>query len=117
MDTQIEDVTFRTGKLAGLIAVVALLFASVALLDSPANAVSASCTAVKQTESGPGLDSHRARAICSRIASDTKVRAKLVRNAANDYEGSWFTTINKYYYSGWATCYAGCSARYDVTAR
>ena len=42
------------------------------------------------------------------------MRAKLQRDAAKDYTSGWFTTRNKSYYTGYATCYAGCRATYDV---
>jgi regulator of RNase E activity RraB len=94
-----------------------LMASATVFMAPPAAALGASCTAVKQTREEMGLDSHRARVICTWIASDTKVRAKLVRDGAKDYTSSWFTTTNKYYYTGWATCYAGCHAVYEVAPR
>lgn len=102
---------------SAVIATAALASATVLATAPSASAVSASCTAVKQTDSQVGLDAHRARVICSSIASDTKVRAKLVRNGAVDYTSSWFTTKGKYYYTAWASCYAGCHATYEVARR
>ena len=37
-----------------------------------------------------------------------------MRSGGPDYHTSWFTTKNKYYYTGYYTCYAGCSARVAV---
>lgn len=98
--------------------------ASAALLLSPlavsitattATAFGGNCSAVKQTQAVRwGLDNHRARAICSSIQGDTKARATLVRNGGPDYHSVWFTTTNRYYYTGWYTCYAGCSARVSL---
>ena len=101
-------------------ALASLLAAGVplAIAVAPADAVSANCTAWKQTKSQSGsLDANRAAASCTSIGSTTKVRATLDRSGASDYHSDWFTTTNKTYYSGWATCYAGCSARYDTASR
>lgn len=100
-----------------LVALVAMLAVPTTVALSPANSVSASCTAAKETRAETGLDSNRARVRCTSIASDTKVRAKLNRNNGPDYTGSWFTTTYKNYYSPWGACAFGCSATYDRTAR
>jgi hypothetical protein len=102
---------------AALITTAFVVPATILSVATPASAVGASCTAVRQSKSQIGLDHHRARVICTRINSDTKVRAKLIRDGAKDYTSSWFTTEDKYYYTGYATCYAGCRAVYEVAAR
>jgi hypothetical protein len=88
------------------------------VVSSPAQAaVSADCTAWKETKSEMGMDPHRARAYCRSIGSTTKVRARLIRDGAVDYHSSWFTQTYTTYSSGWATCYAGCRADYQLANR
>ncbi|MFI5625706.1 hypothetical protein ACIA03_19725 [Nocardioides sp. NPDC051685] len=64
-----------------------------------------------------GLDYYRAAVRCTSIGSSSKVRATLDRSGAVDRHSAWFTTTNKTYYTNYASCYAGCSARADTAAR
>lgn len=98
------------------VAVAALLGSvGVTLATAPATAVGGNCSAVRQTqERSWDLDLHRARANCTSLQGDSKARGTLVRDGGPDYHTSWFTTTNKYYYTGWYTCYAGCSARVQI---
>ncbi|WP_454860193.1 hypothetical protein [Promicromonospora soli] len=45
------------------------------------------------------------------------MRAQLIRDGGPDYFSSYFTTENKGYATGWYTCYAGCTAGYQVATR
>lgn len=83
----------------------------------PANALSATCSAWKETKVQTGLDQHRAAAKCTSIGSGTKVRATLDRTGATDYHSSWFTVRNTTYRTAYGDRVAGCSARYDTAAR
>ena len=108
----------KTGR-----AVVAVLTAMgigvpiVAATVAPAWALSGSCSAVRETDSRIGLDAYRTRASCTSLSGDAKARAKLVRDGGPDYTSSWFTTLNKSYYTGWYTCYAGCHATYEIAPK
>ena len=83
-----------------------------------AQAVGGTCTSDRQTDSKFGPDDHRVRASCSYLQGDTKAQGVLDVNLDNDYETPWFTTINKYYYSGWRACIAPstCNNTYMKTA-
>lgn len=108
----------KTGHVA--IAVLTTMGVGVPILaatTAPAWAISGSCSAVRETDSQIGLDAYRARASCSSLSGDAKARAKLVRDGGPDYTSSWFTTLNKSYYTGWYTCYLGCHATYEIDAR
>jgi hypothetical protein len=69
-----------------------------------AEAVGGSCSSTRQKDEVFGPDHYRVRASCSSLQGDSKAQGVLDVNADNDYETSWFTTINKYYYSGWRSC-------------
>ncbi|WP_161965037.1 hypothetical protein [Ornithinimicrobium cerasi] len=105
--------TFRR-KITSFALAAMLTSGAVSLATLPAQAVGGNCSAVKQTEAKFGPDSHRARANCASLQGDSKARGTLVRNGGPDYHTSWFTTTGKYYYTGWYTCYAGCSARVQI---
>jgi hypothetical protein len=98
------------------VAVAALLAsAGFTLALAPASAVGGNCSAIKQKqEVSWDLDRHRVRAFCSSLQGDSKARGTLVRNGGPDVHTSWFTTKNKYYYSAWGNCYAGCSTRVQI---
>lgn len=82
-----------------------------------AEAISGNCTAVKQKDDVFGPDQYRVRAICSSLSGDAKARGTLDRNNQVDKHTSWFTTRNKYYYSGWDDCLGGtCSAKIDLAS-
>jgi len=84
---------------------------------APAHAVYAACGAWKDEKDVLGPNVFRANAQCSRIDSDTKVRAKLVRAGGPDYYSSW-TTVEYYTVSTkWYTCYSGCYATFEVAKR
>lgn len=102
--------------LRGTLAVALVAGAPLMLTASPANAA-ASCTATKQVKHQTGLDYYRAAVRCTSIGSSTNVRATLDRSGAVDRHSAWFTTTNKTYYTAYASCYAGCSARTETAAR
>jgi hypothetical protein len=105
----------RAGHIAvALLTAMGIGLPVVAATTTPAWAAWGNCGATRETRAQPGLDSYRARASCSSLSSDGKARAKLVRYGGPDYTSSWFTTLNKYYYTGWFTCYAGCHAAHEV---
>lgn len=79
---------------------------------TPALAISGDCITTLQNGSA---GTHRAGALCSRLGSDTKFRAKLVRNLGPDYTSSWSTQTYVWKYTGWWTCYAGCHATVELT--
>lgn len=94
-----------------------LTLASTLLITSPANAVYAACGAWREEQDVIGPNKFRAAVTCSRIDSDTKVRAKLVRDAGPDYESSWMTAEHATVRTGYWTCYSGCYATYEVAKR
>lgn len=99
-------------------AALATAFATGALVSSPADATSASCKSnIYKKNLDYRTDEYRAGAYCSYVASDTKVRAKLVRNGGPDYTGVWFTGEYIWRYTPWKTCYAGCWDKYEVGDR
>jgi hypothetical protein len=109
MGMRIQKTVVASG-LAALIMVIAL-FAGAA----PANAVGGNCTAQLLKYERIGLDEFQAGAMCYSLQGDSKARPKLIRNGGPDYTGSWFTRLNVYYYTNAYTCYAGCSAAYEIT--
>lgn len=111
--TSISRVRVLALGLVGCLLATLVIFA----VFSPAQALSADCTAWKETKSEVGLDPNRARAYCQSIGGATKVRARLIRDGAVDYTSSWFTQTYTTYSSGWATCYSGCRADFQVASR
>jgi len=97
--------------------VAGLALPLVAVSSTVAWAISGSCQAHRETDEQWGLDAYRSRASCSSLSGDAKARAKLIRDGGPDYFSSYFTTLNKNYYTGWYTCYAGCSATYEIAPR
>jgi hypothetical protein len=81
---------------------------------TPANAIGGDCNAVKEVDGRIGLDGHRARAWCDSLNADSRARPKLIRNGGPDYTGPYFTAIRTNYYTKWYSCYAGCSAAYEI---
>lgn len=81
--------------------------------STPALAVGGDC--IRTLQSGSG-GTYRAGALCSWLASDSKFRAKLVRNLGLDYYSSWSTQTYVWKYTGWWTCYAGCYASVEISA-
>jgi hypothetical protein len=73
-----------------------------------ATAVGGNCTSTRQTQDVTGPNNYRVRASCSSLQGDSKARGILDRNGT-DARTAWFTARDKYYYSGWTTCIAGCS--------
>nr|WP_296073054.1 hypothetical protein [uncultured Actinoplanes sp.] len=105
----------RLGKTT--LATAMMMFAGVVPVISnatPALAVSGDC--VTSFSNGSG-GTHRAGAMCSRLGSDTKFRAKLVRNLGPDYTSSYSTQTYVWVYTGWYTCYSGCHASVELTSR
>ena len=107
---------FRSPKKTAAL-VAGLTLASTLLVAAPANAVYAACGAWREEKDVLGPNVYRANVTCSRIDSDTKVRAKLVRDAGPDYESGWITQEYEYGRTGWWTCYAGCHATFEVARR
>src|SRR3954470_4928874 len=107
--TEQGDVMSRSFRKTAVLASVTAL-ASTLLVAAPANAVYASCGAWRETQDVLGPDKYRAVVTCSRIDSDTKVRAKLVRAAGPDYESDWMTQEHATVATRWWTCYSGCYA-------
>lgn len=101
-------------RLGALAAAGIVAFAGLPMTATDAQAVGGNCSASKQSRSVRGPDLHRARAKCTSLKGDTRARARLNRSGGPDYYSSWFTTRNKYYYTSWYTCYAGCSAQVDL---
>lgn len=79
-----------------------------------AYAVGGDCHANRQHQAVTGYDNYRARAACDSLDGDSMARPKLIRDGGPDYTGPYFTTLDKYYYTSWYTCYAGCSASYEI---
>lgn len=101
-------------SIAAVIATAFVMAMMVFASATPANAVGGNCSASKQEKEVTGLNQFRARAKCTSLQGDSKARPKLIRDGGPDYTGPYFTTLNKYYYTGWYTCYAGCSAAYEI---
>jgi hypothetical protein len=103
------------------LAMVSVLAATAAMsivTVSPAGAVGANCISDREKKNHTlQLDEFRAKAYCYSINSDTKVRAKLVRNGGPDYTGVWFTGEYIWRYTGWYTCYSGCWDTYELGDR
>lgn len=106
----------RTSRRAAVL-VAGLTLASTLLVAAPAGAVYAACGAWKEEKDVLGPNVYRAVVTCSRIDSDTKVRAKLVRNNGPDYESGWITQEYEYARTGYWTCYSGCYATFEVAKR
>ena len=87
------------------------------MVAAPANAVYAACGAWREEKDVFGPNKFRANVSCSRIDSDTKVRAKLVRDDGPDYYSSWTTVEYSTQSTGWWTCYSGCYATFEVAKR
>ena len=98
--------------------VLATFIMAVGLLvgAAPAHAIGGHCTAELLKYEHIGLDSFQAGAMCYSLQGNSKARPKLIRNGGPDYTGSWFTQLNVYYYTNDYTCYAGCSAAYEIGA-
>ena len=103
--------------IAALFALGLAVPVSVGVASSPACALSGACSATRETKSQVGLDAYRTRASCSSLSGDARARAKLIRRGGPDYYSSWFTTLNKSYYTNYYTCYLGCSATYEIGPR
>lgn len=103
---------------AALVSATLLALSALAVIATSADAVSASCSAlIQKKERDLAADHWRARTTCTRIASDTKVRSKLVRDNATDIHSSFFTGTYEYHYTSWAPCAFGCYADYDPAER
>lgn len=81
---------------------------------TPAKAIGGNCTATLDKYEHIGLDTFQAAALCYSLQGDSRARPKLIRNGGPDYTGSWFTQLNVYYRTNSYTCYAGCSAAYEI---
>lgn len=82
-----------------------------AAIASPAHALGGTCTAgLEKDSAGNG----RAWASCSRIEGDTKVAPKINRTWGPDYNGTWFTALNRRYYTSYYGCDFGCSGSYSI---
>jgi len=110
-----EGTIMATGqkRLAALMVVATVAVGGVAVTAGPAYAAT-SCDDAREQKSQVGLDAYRAKTKCSSIQTNYKVRAKLIRNGGPDYTSQWFTQLNVWYYSGWYTCYQGCSAGHET---
>lgn len=84
----------------------------VGVTDLSAQAFGGVCNAERQKDSQFGPDEYRARAECDRLDRDSKARGILVRSNQFDEHTSWFTTLNKWYYTPWDDCPWGCYATY-----
>jgi hypothetical protein len=106
--SRVRKTTLATALMlvAGVVPVVSI--------STPALAVSGDCTPSFSNGSG---GTHRAGALCSRLGSDTKFRAKLVRNLGPDYTSSYSTQTYVWVYTGWYTCYSGCHATVELQGR
>jgi hypothetical protein len=111
MGMRIQKTVVATVLAAFIMAIA--LFAGAA----PAKALGGDCSADKEIEVKVGLDNNRARAVCYSLDGDSKARPKLIRNGGPDYSGSYFTALWTYFYTGWYTCYAGCSGAYELAQR
>lgn len=87
---------------------------AVVVTVAPANAVGGNCSATRQMREVVGPNEYRSRASCSSLQGDTRARAQLNRDGGPDYFSSWFTRLNTYYYTGYYSCYSGCSATYQI---
>lgn len=47
--------------------------------------------------------------------ADSRARVKLVHNLGPGYASSWLTALNVWRYTGWCTCYSGCSATPEIS--
>lgn len=107
------------GKQYVVAALIAMLCASGMALGlgvGSAEAISGTCSATKQKDEQFGPDQYRVRASCSKLSGDAKARGQLTRDNQADEHTSWFTTLNKYYYSPWDDCLWGCSATYQLNS-
>lgn len=104
----------NTRRIIGTALAVAFMTGGVAVNAAPANAVGGSCSATLQEKEQTGLNGFRSRASCSSLQGDSRARPRLIRDGGPDYTGPYFTTLNKYYYTDYYTCYAGCSASYEI---
>lgn len=89
------------------------LVASAILAVGPAEAAT-SCESTLQEREQTGLNAFRAGAICTRIDSNRRVRAWLIRDGGPDYYSQYFNRTNVYHFTNWYTCYAGCRDAYQV---
>jgi hypothetical protein len=102
-------IQFRRGVAASVLAAAAM-FAVFIVSAAPAQAVGGSCTSERLSRGSE----YRAAAKCSALNSDSRARPKLIRNLGPDYTGGYFTALNVWKYTGWWTCYSGCSAAYEI---
>jgi hypothetical protein len=111
-------IKIRKGVVAGFLAALAM-FAVFLVSPTAAQAVGGSCTSTRQSRAGsiPGTTEYRSAASCSALNSDSRARAKLIRNLGPDYTGSYFTALNVWKYTGYYTCYSGCSDAYEIAHR
>ncbi len=99
---------FTTGIVAAM-----LLGGGLVATATPASATN--CNDYRSSQSsGLGYNEYRARATCSQIDGNRKVRAALIRSGGPDYYSQYFTRLNVSYYTGWYSCYAGCNSGYQV---
>lgn len=101
--------TVAASSLVALILAIALFVSA-----APAKAVGGDCTSRREGNPQVGLDKFRAGAMCYSLQLDSRARAKLNRNGGPDYHSSWFTRLGTWHWSGWYTCYAGCSANVEI---
>lgn len=97
-------------------AIFALVVPSAVLLGAaPASAIGGNCESKLEKRTSTTPDTFRALARCSSLNNDTKARAKLIRDGGPDYTSAWFTTLNRWYATGWYTCYAGCTDTVELS--
>lgn len=93
-----------------------MAFALLTSMQQSANAGGGggNCYHIKQEKSKVGPNDFRVRAHCSSLRGDQKARGTLDVRLDTDKHTSWFTTRNKYYYSGYRACVWGCSTRVEI---
>lgn len=95
----------------------ALVGGTILVAQAPtASAIGGNCSAIRQHQVRNNLpDLYRVRASCSSLQGDSKARGVLDRNLVpTALYTSWFTSLNKYYYSGWGDSIYGSSARTEI---
>ncbi len=101
------DLRLATGRVRSLFMALVLM-ATLLTVAVPASSLSASCTAKVYYSSWLGLTTQGAKAKCSSIGYDTKVRAHH-HNWGLDLYSEYFTDLNRWHYSphswrsGWAS--------------
>ncbi len=96
-DPRQEDVPVRSFLARSFLAAILVVATLVAAV--PASGLSASCTAKVYYSSWLGLTTQGAKAYCSSIGADTKVRAHH-HNWGRDAYSEYFTDLYRWHYSG-----------------